>query len=62
MTDKQPRRRYSLDFKREAVALCLQRKESITQIANNLGIHSIMLHRWIKETAATLLNCFDKFI
>ena len=48
MEAKQTRRRYSTDFKREAVQLALKRDEPITQIADKLGIHSIMLHRWIK--------------
>lgn len=49
MNKKQSRRRYSAEFKRSAVELALKRQEPITQIAHNLGIHSIMLHRWIKE-------------
>ena len=58
MQDKQGRRRYSADFKREAVHLALKRTKPITHIADNLGIHSIMLHRWIREYQADQDHAF----
>ena len=48
--DKKPsRRRYNVDFKHEVVQLALKKTTPISAIAENLGIHSVMLYRWIKE-------------
>ena len=49
MTTKKSRRRYTREFKLEAVQLVHNRDGQVTEVANNLGIHSNMLHRWIKE-------------
>ena len=49
MTTKKSRRRYSREFKLEAVQLVRNRDGQVSEVANNLGIHSNMLHRWIKE-------------
>jgi len=49
MRIKKSRRRYTREFKLEAVQLVHNRDGQVTEVANNLGIHSNMLHRWIKE-------------
>jgi len=46
------RRKYSEEYKREAVALALQPDASIAEVARGLGINSGNLHRWIKEFEA----------
>ena len=43
------RRRFSAEYKREAVALCESRGVSATQIATELGIGVAMLGRWRRE-------------
>jgi transposase len=49
MEEKRRRRRYTKEFKMEAVKLVKERDGRVTEVANNLGIHPVMLHRWIKE-------------
>lgn len=45
------RRRYSPEYKQEAVALVQQSDIPISAIARNLGINDAMLRRWVKEQA-----------
>lgn len=45
----QQRRKYSDEFKREAVSLANQSDVSLKQVAEELGINSGMLGRWRKE-------------
>lgn len=52
------RRKYSREYKQEAVQLVQQSDKSITQIANDLGINSNMLGRWIKEFSDTEKEAF----
>ena len=40
------RRRYSEEFKREAVKLILDQQLSVAQAARNLGIHPNLLRNW----------------
>ena len=49
MSQKETRRRYSKEFKCEAVQLVQKRDGQITAVASSLGIHPNMLHRWVKE-------------
>ena len=49
MSVQKSRRRYTKEFKYEAVQLVINREGSVTEIANNLGIHPTVLHRWIRE-------------
>ena len=49
MSTKQTRRRYSKEFKHEAVQLVQKREGQVTAVASNLGVHANMLHRWVKE-------------
>ena len=43
------RRKYSRDFKREAVGLITEQGYSIAEAARNLDIHPITLGRWKQE-------------
>ena len=45
----QKRRRFSKEFKREAVEMTRGADRSITQVATDLGIHSNVLSRWCRE-------------
>ena len=45
------RRRYSPEYKQEAVSLVQQSDIPISEIARNLGINDNMLRRWVKEYA-----------
>lgn len=49
------KRKYTLQFKAEAVALVLERGVSATQAAKDLGIRQATLSRWVKtsQLAAT---------
>jgi len=49
MDEKRTRRRYTKEFKIEAVNLAKGREGRITEVAHNLGIHPVLLHRWIRE-------------
>jgi transposase len=43
------RRRYSQEFKQEAVQLTKQAGGAITQVAKDLGLNAAMLGRWCRE-------------
>lgn len=45
------RRRYSPEYKQEAVQLVQQSDSPVAEIARNLGINENMLRRWIKQVA-----------
>ena len=49
MSQNSPRRRYSKEFKLDAIRLVQSRDGRVTEVAANLGVHPNMLHRWIKE-------------
>jgi transposase len=57
MTD-QPRRKYTAEFKREAVELVTKQGYTTEEAARNLGIRSNMLHRWRKQLSAGQQNAF----
>jgi transposase len=44
------RRKFSQEFKSEAVRLATQVGVSVNSVANDLGIHDSVLRRWIRET------------
>lgn len=48
----QQRRKYSDEFKKEAVSLANQSNVSLNQVSEELGINSGMLGRWRKELSA----------
>jgi len=45
------RRKYSKEFKLEAVRLATQQGASVKETAENLGINTSMLHTWKRELA-----------
>ena len=45
----EPRRKYSQEFKQEAVQLTKQAGGVMTQVAKDLGINAAMLGRWCRE-------------
>jgi transposase len=49
LEEKRIRRKFTKEFKIEAVELVKQRSGKVTEIAENLGIHPVVLHRWVKE-------------
>jgi len=46
------RRKFSQEFKSEAVRLATQVGISVNSVANDLGIHDSVLRRWIREAAS----------
>ena len=48
MGRRQKRRRYSPEFKAEAVRLIMESDESITQIARDLGVSEPSLRAWVE--------------
>ena len=44
------RKKYSKEFKLDAVSLVLEQDYSRTEAARNLGINANMLGRWVKES------------
>lgn len=45
------RRKYSQEYKQEAVNLVQQSQSPVSEIARNLGINPNMLRRWVKEAS-----------
>ena len=58
MNTKQTRRRYAKEFKLEAIELVKSRGGRVSEVANNLGIHPGVLHRWIREYEDDQDNAF----
>jgi transposase len=52
------RRKFSREFKLEAVGLVKQRGVAIAQAARDLDIHENVLRKWIKELAADAQHAF----
>ena len=52
MGRKESRRRFSREFKVEAVRLALAPGRSRVEVARELGIHPEMLYRWTREFKA----------
>ena len=49
MTDKIIRKKFSREFKQEAVRLVLEGKRSNSEVARELGIRTNLLYRWRRE-------------
>lgn len=49
MSNTQSRRRYTREFKLEAIQLVANWDGKVTKVAESLGLHPNILHRWIKE-------------
>ena len=52
MARRQPRRRFSKEFKREAVKLFRDSGKNITTIARELGIRPVLLRNWVDMVEA----------
>ena len=46
---KKKRRKYSKEFKEEAVKLVLEQGYSVSEAARNLGVHANLLGRWKRD-------------
>lgn len=53
------RRRYSAEFKREAVAMVRNSEVSASQIARELGVNPNMLTRWCREAQTEGTQAFQ---
>ena len=47
---KRARRRYSAEFKAEAIRLVRAEGASMSEVARNIGIGLSTLHNWVKQT------------
>ncbi|MDR4485794.1 MAG: transposase [Nitrospirales bacterium] len=54
----QKRRRFSKEFKREAVQMTRGADMSITQVAADLGLHANVLSRWCREQTQEGITAF----
>jgi transposase len=52
------RKRYSREFKLEAVRLVRERGVSVAQAARDLDLHENMLRKWVKEFASDPSQAF----
>ncbi len=43
------RRRYTREFKEEAVQLVVSQDKATKEVADNLGVHANVLGRWVRE-------------
>ena len=46
------RRKFTREFKLEAVKLIRERGVSVAQAARNLGVHATVLHNWVRQFAS----------
>ena len=58
MTKKRTRRKYSKEFKLEAVRHAENYDGTATEVARNLGISSNLLNRWIREHQSDQQHAF----
>ncbi len=52
------KRRFSRDFKLEAVRLVKDRGVTVAQAARDLDLHENMLRKWVRETSADPQHAF----
>ena len=52
------RRKFTREFKREAVQLITERGVTVAQASRDLGVHGAVLRRWVKECAADPQQAF----
>jgi len=58
MKDKRQRRRYTKEFKREAVELASRSEKSMVEISCDLGIRPELLYRWRSDYKASKEHSF----
>ena len=52
------RRRFSREFKVEAVKLVRERRVSVAQTGRDLGVHENVLRKWVKEFGSDPVQAF----
>jgi transposase len=52
------RRRFTREYKQEAVQLVTQRGVTVAQAARDLGVHATVLRKWVLELAADPIHAF----
>ena len=52
------RRKFTREFKLEAVKLVRERGVTVTQAVRDLGVHGTVLRRWVQEYAADSQQAF----
>jgi len=52
------RRKFTREFKLEAVKLIQERGVTVAQAARDLGVHGTVLRRWVQECAADAPQAF----
>jgi transposase len=52
------RRKFTREFKLEAVNLVRERSVTVAQAARDLGVHGTVLRRWVQEYAADSQQAF----
>ncbi|GMV50920.1 MAG: transposase [Nitrospira sp.] len=52
------RRKFTREFKLEAVKLVRERGVTVAQAARDLGVHGTVLRRWVQECAADSQQAF----
>ena len=52
------RRKFTREFKREAVQLITERGVTVAQASRDLGVHGAVLRRWVKEGTADPQQAF----
>lgn len=52
------RRRFSREFKVEAVKLVRERRVSVAQAARDLDVHENVLRKWVKEIGSDPVQAF----
>lgn len=50
------RRKFTDEFKREAVRLCSQPGAVVTQVASNVGVDQSVLRRWVQQERGGVLE------
>ena len=58
MTEKQTRRKFTKDFKEDAVRLVVEGRRKVSEVARDLGIDENMLHRWKREQREAGVGAF----
>jgi len=58
MSEKKPRRKYTQEFKLEAVQMVVSTGVSASEVARSLGIDAGILSRWVREYKADSQHAF----
>jgi transposase len=58
MSEKEVRRRFSREFKEEAVRLVTESGRAVAEVARNLGVHENSLYKWCRQSKDDPAGCF----